>query len=235
MIEISKLDLVLNGKKILEKFDCNFPKEKLTCLLGKSGVGKSALLRVIAGVLPKVSGMISTQRNAEKNIAYLGQDDGLLPWLSALENVLIGAKLRGENWRSKVYKSRAFALLGQVGLSEVCDFLPEQLSGGMRQRVALARTLFEDREFILMDEPFSALDTVTRFALQKITVEAFSGRTVFMVTHDPREALHMADFIAVMSGTPPQIRKTLWNPKSGDAQLWKLHNELMMALQNDDE
>ena len=131
----------------------------------------------------------------------MAQQDLLLPWLSAQENITIGQRLRGEIPDI----SRARMMLSQVGLEGYEKALPETLSGGMKQRVALARTLMEDRPIILMDEPFSALDAITRLRLQELTVNLLRGRTIIFVTHDPLEALRISDHIYIVSGKPAQI------------------------------
>ena len=118
-----------------------------------------------------------------------------------LENVTLGNRLRG----TRIDTQRAQYLLQQVGLGEVLSAYPAQLSGGMRQRVALARTLMEDQPVVLMDEPFSSLDALTRRRLQTLTITLLAGRTVLLVTHDPLEALRMSDHILVMRGRPATL------------------------------
>jgi putative hydroxymethylpyrimidine transport system ATP-binding protein len=135
----------------------------------------------------------------------MGQQDLLLPWLSALGNVTLGARLRGE----RPDRDRALSLLGRVGLADRADASPEALSGGMRQRVALARTLYEDRPIVLMDEPFSALDSLTRARIQALAAELLAGRTVLLITHDPWEACRLADVLLVLQGNPATLSAPL--------------------------
>lgn len=172
-----------------------------TCLLGQSGVGKSTLLRAIAGLEKEAQteGKI-TFDTEDSFVAYMGQSAFLLPWLSVLENVLLGSRLRGET--SNI--TAAENLLFQVGLEKEAAFRPDQLSGGMRQRCALARTMMEGRSVVLMDEPFSALDAITRYQIQNLTRELFQDKTVLLVTHDPLEALRLGDEIFIMEGSPAQ-------------------------------
>jgi putative hydroxymethylpyrimidine transport system ATP-binding protein len=165
-----------------------------TCLLGRSGVGKTSLLRWLAGLLP------GTTR--EQAVAYMAQSDLLLPWLSVLDNVLLGYRLRGDAAALKAATPRARGLLAEVGLHDRLNDLPHVLSGGMRQRAALARTLCEDRAVVLMDEPFAHLDAVTRLELQDLSGRLLVGRTVVLVTHDPLEALRVGHQIRVLSGSP---------------------------------
>ena len=171
-----------------------FPGGRTTCLLGRSGVGKTSLLRWLAGLLP------GTER--PQPLAYMAQRDLLLPWLNILDNVLLGYRLRGDAAALKAAAPRARTLLAEVGLDNRLDDRPETLSAGMRQRVALARTLCEDRPVVLMDEPFAHLDAVTRLELQDLAARLLAGRTVILVTHDPLEALRLGHQVRVLSGVP---------------------------------
>jgi len=203
------------GKQILfNNFHCTLAAGKTTCLLGPSGIGKSSLLRLIAGFdIPYASANITTDdhQSLKHRIAYMAQTDLLLPWLNVLDNVLLGFKLRGwmNNNKGRAplapTKDAAENLLIKIGLGDALNKFPSELSGGMRQRVALARTLIEDKPVILMDEPFSALDTVTRLRLQELAAELLINKTVLLVTHDPFEALRLGHHILVMTGKPAQI------------------------------
>lgn len=133
----------------------------------------------------------------------MAQDDLLLPWFTVLDNVLLGARLRKELTGEK--REKATLLIERAGLADSAVKYPDALSGGMRQRVALLRTLMEDRPVILMDEPFSALDALTRMRLQDLAAEMTKGRTVLLVTHDPMEALRMGDRVMVLGGSPIQV------------------------------
>ncbi len=198
------------GRPVFEALDLDLPAGRWTCLLGESGIGKSSLLRLIAGLgTPEdVQGKLTCSDGLPLagRVAYMGQGDLLAPWATVLQNVLLGARLRGGRAAARAGEKRARGVLARVGLDGRETALPAQLSGGMRQRVALARTLFEDRPVVLMDEPFSALDAVTRHRLQGLAVELLRGRTVLMVTHDPLEALRLADRIEVLAGAPPRLR-----------------------------
>ncbi len=186
--------IVLDGHVVAENLSLDFPAGRTTCLLGRSGVGKTSLLRYLAGLLPGTE--------AAGPVAYMAQRDLLLPWLGVLDNVLLGYRLRRDEAARRAAEPRARALLAEVGLEDRLNHLPSTLSGGMRQRAALARTLCEDRQIVLMDEPFGHLDAVTRFDLQDLAAHLLRGRTVVMVTHDPLEALRMGHEIHVLSGSP---------------------------------
>ena len=135
----------------------------------------------------------------------MGQQDLLLPWLSVIDNVTLGRRLRAEDPKGSEAQSRAKQLLDAVGLTGYEHSLPATLSGGMRQRAALARTLMENRPVVLMDEPFSAIDAITRLRLQELAADLLRDRTVLLVTHDPLEALRLGDRIHVLSGRPVVI------------------------------
>jgi putative hydroxymethylpyrimidine transport system ATP-binding protein len=134
----------------------------------------------------------------------MAQQDLLMPWLNVLDNTLIGARLRGEKITPEL-KQKAIALLEESGLKNTDQLLPAKLSGGMRQRVALVRTLLENRPIILMDEPFSSLDIITRLKLQNLACKLLANHTVLLVTHDPLEALRLGDYIYTMTGAPVKI------------------------------
>lgn len=226
------------GAPVFAGLNLEIPGGQWTCLLGASGVGKSSLLRYLAD-LPgeaRVSGVTRASDGAPiaGRVAYMAQRDLLLPWSSLLDNVLLGSRLRGEV--TGAARDRAGLLLDRVGLSgRECD-LPETLSGGMRQRVALARTLMEDRPIVLMDEPFSALDALTRHRIQALAAELLSGRTVLLVTHDPLEALRLGHRIAVLAGEPARLDENPLEPAGApvratdDPEIARLHGELLNRL-----
>jgi putative hydroxymethylpyrimidine transport system ATP-binding protein len=208
-ILIRHAHLAFQDRALFDNLNLTLQGGKWTCLLGPSGVGKSTLLRMIAGLItPEIATQEKTVITANitcdnnlplsKQIAYMAQTDLLLPWLTVLQNVLLGARLRQEG-----------------GQQEACltekanDLFPRQLSGGMRQRVALVRTMIEDKSIVLMDEPFSALDTITRYKLQTLAADLLKDRTVLFITHDPLEALRLADEIFIMSGFPAQLHAPL--------------------------
>ncbi|PID41295.1 MAG: ABC transporter ATP-binding protein [Proteobacteria bacterium] len=205
-IVLKSVSLSYDDQMLFDRLSLVVDGGKCTCILGPSGCGKSTLLKVIAdnSSIP-YGGSVHFGQIAERTgmIAWMAQNDLLLPWMTVINNVMLGARLRGE--KTSGLKARAAALLDKAGLGEYREKLPGVLSGGMRQRVALLRTLMEDRPVLLMDEPFSALDALTRVVLQNMAAEMTRGRTVLLVTHDPLEALRIADKIIVFSDRPARI------------------------------
>jgi putative hydroxymethylpyrimidine transport system ATP-binding protein len=216
------------GAPLFQGLDFTLAGGAWTCLLGASGVGKSTLLRLIAGLARPDRGVVrcSDGRPLAGRLAWMGQRDDLLPWLSAQGNVMLGARLRGET----PDPARADAMLDRVGLGPQRRQRPATLSGGQRQRVALARTLMEDRPVVLMDEPFSALDAITRARLQSLAAALLAGRTVLLVTHDPLEALRLGHRVHIMAGQPARIEAPIL---PADNPPRDLHDPDLMRLQGD--
>ncbi len=188
----------IGGVPIFSGLDLTARAGEWTVILGASGVGKSTVLRLFAGLsngIDLTGELRASTGTLTGQVALMAQDDLLMPWLSVLDNVLIGAQLRGE----KPNRALALERLQQVGLAERADARISALSGGQRQRVALARTLMEDRPIVLLDEPFSALDALTRAQMQELSAEVLQGRTVLLVTHDPAEAVRLGQSIFVMT------------------------------------
>lgn len=182
-----------------------------TCLLGPSGCGKSSLLRQIAGLIePQHHSELQLEGGhlceLKDQIAWMGQQDLLFPWLTVLDNVCLPRRL-ASNKVDSAYRERALSLLHSLGLQGWQAHRPEALSGGMRQRVALARTLIQDKPLVLMDEPFSALDAVSRYQLQNLAAELLSERTVLLVTHDPQEALRLGHRIVRFHDKPAGLQE----------------------------
>lgn len=235
-LSLSGARLSYDGRLLFDDLALTLDGGQVTCLLGPSGVGKSTLLRLIAGLVPAAGARVGVAdgRPLAGRIAYMAQQDLLMPWLTVLENVLVGLRLRGRR-PAAADIARARDLLASVGLAERTDDRPAALSGGMRQRAALARTLMEDRPFVLMDEPFSAVDAITRLKLQDLAQSLLAGRTVLLVTHDPLEALRIGGRIHVMAGMPATVGPALVPPgaaprRIGDPAMTALHADLLERL-----
>ena len=195
----------IDGARLFGPIDVTLPAGQWTCVLGRSGVGKSTLLRLIADLTcaGQFDGQVAASDGATLagRVSFMAQSDLLLPWLSVLENTMLGARLRGETPNTQM----AERLLDRVGLADHTHKKPGALSGGMRQRNALARTLMEDRPLALLDEPFSALDASTRADMQELAAEVLADKTVLLVTHDPAEAVRLGHQIIVL--TPDAAQK----------------------------
>jgi NitT/TauT family transport system ATP-binding protein len=189
-------------REVLSGLDLEVPSGEILAVTGASGCGKSTLLRALAGLLPASSGRITTDgtpvsgTSAERALVF--QDDGLLPWRTVRRNVELPLTIRGVPRVRR--REEASSWIDQVGLAGYEDHLPRELSGGMRQRVQLARTLAATPRVVLADEPFGALDTQTRKAMQRLLVDVWQRHpiTVVFVTHDVDEALFLGDRVAVL-------------------------------------
>ena len=232
-LAIRGLTLRYGARTIFQDLALDLASGEFVVLLGTSGVGKSSLLKIVAGLSKPTAGSVAATdgKPLHHRIAYMGQQDLLYPWLTVQKNVMLGSKLRGE----KPDKERALHLLERVGLAERARALPAELSGGMRQRAAIARTLYEDRPIVLMDEPFSALDTFTRARVQDLAAELLQGRTALLITHDPLEACRMGHHLVVLSGHParlgPPISVAGRIPRApDDEELLRTQGHLMRVL-----
>jgi NitT/TauT family transport system ATP-binding protein len=194
---------------VLEDVNLVLAKRSFTCLLGPSGCGKTTLMNLVAGFEKASSGTVHVDgapvRGPHPSRSVIFQDYGLFPWRSALGNVLFALEAKGE--RGKDARTTAMRYLELVGLGQAAHQHPQQLSGGMRQRVALARALAVQPDMLLMDEPFAALDTFTRFRLQDELLRLWAERrpTVVFVTHDIDEAVYLAERVLVMAPNPGRI------------------------------
>lgn len=215
-IVIRDLSFAYEGsdRLILKDIDMEVKSGEFICLLGQSGCGKSTLLRLLAGLEKPTAGEILVEgkqvEGAGLSKGVVFQDYGLFPWMTAGENIMLALKQKFPGRDKKELKQIAVDMIKAVGLNEsVYNKLPKELSGGMKQRCAIAQSFSIDPPILLMDEPFGALDAVTRARLQDLIIELWSKgnpkKTVFFVTHDVDEALLLANRIMVMGQSPSNI------------------------------
>lgn len=196
----------------IEDISLSIPEGKFVSIVGPSGCGKSTLLSIIAGLLKPSSGSVILQGTPvdgpNMNTGYMLQHDHLFEWHTIWQNVLLGLKVRHTDTQEAKQKLRK--LLNAYGLEKFINHYPRELSGGMRQKVALIRTLAVDPPILLLDEPFSALDYQTRLALSEeiSSIIRKEGKTAILVTHDISEAISMSDSILVFSPRPAHIKKS---------------------------
>jgi NitT/TauT family transport system ATP-binding protein len=202
-----------DGVLALQDIDCSIEQGSFVTIVGPSGCGKSTLLRILAGLLDYEVGQVVLDgqaiRGTRRDVGVVFQSSILLPWRTILENVMLPADVLGLD--RKKARERAMELLHMVRLDGFEHKLPRQLSGGMQQRASIARALLHDPKILLMDEPFGALDAMTRermnLELQRIWME--SGKTVVLITHSIPEAVFLGDVVFVMSPRPGKLEKVI--------------------------
>ncbi|MFI6042722.1 ABC transporter ATP-binding protein [Nocardia sp. NPDC051321] len=213
-----------DGRRVLDGLDLDIAPGEFVALLGRSGSGKSTLLRALAGLDPDVQGELSTQGT----IAVAFQEPRLVPWKRVLANVFLGLRHHDP-------KAAARAALAEVGLGERANAWPLTLSGGEAQRASLARALVREPDLLLLDEPFSALDALTRITIHRLVIDLWQRRRpgVLLVTHDVDEALRLADRVLVLGDgrIAYESRIDLPRPRRGDhPRLLSLRETLLAAL-----
>ena len=197
----------------LRDLSLEFPRGQLTSLLGPSGCGKTTLLKIIAGLLEPTSGQVEvngkTVTGPGEDRAFVFQDFALLPWASVMRNVAFGLEMRGVAKSER--EDRAAHYIKEVGLAGFEEAYPHELSGGMRQRVGLARALAVDSEVLLMDEPFSAVDEQTRRKFQEdlLNLVRTENKTFIFVTHSIEEAVYVSDQIAILLPRPSRVSEII--------------------------
>jgi NitT/TauT family transport system ATP-binding protein len=214
MVEVSGVSKTYpGGVEALSNISLQFPAGRLTSLLGPSGCGKTTLLKIIAGLIPssagevRVKGRIVTAPGPERSFVF--QDFALLPWASVLRNAAFGLELRGMARAER--EAIAARHIERVGLKGFEGRYPHELSGGMRQRVGLARALAVDADVILMDEPFSAVDEQTRRKFQEELIDLVQreGKTFLFVTHSIEEAVYVSNHVVLLSKRPSRVQQVI--------------------------
>lgn len=241
------------NRLILKDVNLEIESGEFVCLLGQSGCGKSTFLRLLAGLETPTSGALTIDsvpiKGASLERGVVFQDYGLFPWMSAGENILLALKQKYPQKDKKELKTIILDMFEKVGLDQtVYKKLPKELSGGMKQRCAIARSLSVDSPILLMDEPFGALDAVTRARLQDLILDLWSKeemkKTVFFVTHDVDEALLLANRIVVLGQSPsniiyecriPDEKRATRDTQFENLEVLKLRNTLIKNINRDVE
>ena len=201
---------------VLDRLDFDMGRGETLAVIGPSGCGKTTLLYILAGLLAPSEGQVSIDgcsgTDTKGRTAFILQDFGLFPWKTTTENIALGLQLKGVPAQQR--QARTGALMEQLGLSGLGERYPVQLSGGQKQRVAIARALATEPDLILMDEPFSSLDALTREHLQNTLLELWrhNGVSFIIVTHSVEEAVFLGRRVAVLTDRPTRIRTLIDNP-----------------------
>ena len=211
-LETRDLTFSYEGKCVLDALNLSVGEGEFVSILGPSGCGKSTFLNILAGILPADGGSVLVDgkevAGMSSHFAYMPQQDLLLPWKTILDNVCLYGKL---HHRERQAKEQAMANMATFGLAGYENSYPRELSGGMRQRAAFLRTALCQADILLLDEPFGALDVITRAEMQDwlLRMRAKLGATTVLVTHDIEEAMYLSDRILVMQGAPASFEKEI--------------------------
>ncbi|WP_395306802.1 ABC transporter ATP-binding protein [Mycobacterium sp. AMU20-3851] len=239
-LELDDITLSYNGPAVVQHLNLTVQPGEILVLTGPSGCGKSTVLRALAGLLaPDVGRVLAdgdpvTTTSRDRGMVF--QDSALLPWRTVRSNIELALQLRGEPRAGR--RARAERWIDEVNLTGYADYLPKSLSGGMRQRVQLARGLAGAPRAVMMDEPFGALDAQTRAAMQRLLIETWRAHptTIVFVTHDVDEALALGDRVAVLGGSQPSLRALVEVPaprtETTHPDRAALRAEILAALDN---
>ena len=205
-------------RKIIDNLSFHVSKGQFVSIIGASGCGKSTIFRLITKLLKVDEGHIFVDgkdiNSGTVKTGYMPQKDLLFPWRSIKKNIMLPMEIQKEN--KKIMSKKAYDILKQVGLYDYKDKYPKDLSGGMRQRISFARTLLTDSDLLLLDEPFSALDSLTRLSMQEWLIDQWQhmNKTVVFITHDVEEAIFLSSHIYVVTDNPIQRLKEIEVPLS---------------------
>lgn len=242
MLSVSGLTKRFEDLAVMDGFDLTVHRGGFTTLIGPSGCGKSTLFDILTGVFPKDGGRISwlgeDLSDLMQRAAYMQQKDLLLPWLSLIDNAMLPATIAGAD--TKESREKALLLFRRLELDGFEGYTPAKVSGGMRQRCALVRTLMFEHELVLLDEPLSALDAITRRGLQGLLLllQSEFRKTILMITHDIEEALLLSDELLVLTPMPMRVRErfVLDMPKAGrntNPDLLKIREHVLDELEGE--
>lgn len=213
---LDNVSVQMEEKRILEAINCQLEGQKIYALIGPSGAGKTTLLHVLAGLQEVVSGKITFAGQSPKEavISLVPQDYGLLPWQTVKQAILAGRQISLGKQLTASDNTVVDELLARMELTQLIDSYPNQLSGGQKQRVAITRGLASQSDLLLLDEPFSALDTFTREKAQQLFLESWQQvkRLTVLVTHDIEEALLLAHEVIILEANPGRIKKIIPSP-----------------------
>lgn len=236
-LELDAITLSYTGAPVIENLSLTVEPGEILVLTGPSGCGKSTVLRALTGLLRPdggrvlADGELVTTTSRDRGMVF--QDSALLPWRTVRSNIELALQLRGEPKANR--RERADRWITEVGLSGFADYLPKNLSGGMRQRVQLARGLAGAPRAVMMDEPFAALDTQTRAAMQRLLIDTWNAHptTIVFVTHDVDEALTLGDRVAVLgrAGQPLRALIEVGQPRTDHPERSALRAEIIAALE----
>ena len=242
MLQVCSVTKSFKGQTVFSNLDLTVGQGRFHVMIGPSGCGKSTLFDGLTGVFPLDGGSLFWNHeplaDLKNHAAYMQQKDLLLPWFSLLDNALLPAKTTGQNMKKA--REKASRLFRRLGLEGYESHYANQVSGGMRQRCALVRTLMFNRDLILLDEPLSALDTITRQSLQSLLLilQTEFRKTILMITHDIEEALLLADEIYLLSSRPMAITRRFVpdSPKPrkfNDPELMAIKAEVLENLEEE--
>ncbi|MCV7434093.1 ABC transporter ATP-binding protein [Mycolicibacterium bacteremicum] len=235
-LELDAVTLSYTGSAVVRDLDLTVQPGEILVLTGPSGCGKSTVLRALAGLLAPDAGRVLADgelvTGTSRDRGMVFQDSALLPWRSVRSNIELALKLRGVPKAGR--RARAERWIDEVNLTGYADYLPKSLSGGMRQRVQLARGLAGAPRAVMMDEPFGALDAQTRAAMQRLLIDTWRAHptTIVFVTHDVDEALKLGDRVAVLGGGGLRLLREVPRPRTEGLDRGALRTELIDALDN---
>ena len=236
ILELQNVSVAFNHRSVFDHLSLSIHAREVVAIVGPSGSGKSTLLSVMAGLSRPQAGVVKVEGKSSQrphpSVGIMFQDPCLLPWLTVRENVGFGLTFHSQPRLHPSERAiRVINALGDVGLTHAADFFPSQLSGGMAQRTALARCLVRQPSLLLLDEPFSALDEVTRQDMQQLLrkTAAQHQAAVVLVTHDVPEALALADRVVLLK---PDVHQALteWRTPAATEHVRKVHREISSAL-----
>ena len=214
MLQIKNISKTFNhnGKdiKVLDDINIEIESGKFVSIIGPSGSGKSTLLRIVSALETSDNGEVLFDEDVSDNFGFVFQDSVLLPWKTVFQNVLLPFEIKGEVNENTIQK--VHNVIASVGLANYENSLPRELSGGMKQRVSIARTLSYNPSLLLMDEPFGALDAITRENLNHLLYSLLresNDLTILFVTHDIEEAVYLSNQVVVLSANPGKVKKVL--------------------------